>query len=425
MGLILIVLLAAGGCSRYGAGGSMTNGDRQDLELRGRFAIDEQVAPPVGIQSLRLHPEGRPGAPPVMELGRGTLQLSFDVLQGDARQYRIALSHRSKSWQASPIGPAVYMEGFYETTFGGGSPSLARNPSYRRYTYTIPNQRLRITKSGNYLLSVYNYQSDALLFRLPFFVTENRGRLQTRIETLYNQRADGRPAAQPFSRYAYPDFVQQPQFDLSFAWAPNQFWGRTRTTDFFDTATPGVMNAHLPRDKAFLANYAMLLLDLTSLSADGRQIVEVQPGPTPPVVVLRRDAPQLGQRTARFPAPVWGTAGRDTEAAYADVRFSLETDERDAPGEVYLVGDFNQWQIDPRYRMAFDSTAGLWRGQAVIRQGRYAYKYVRLRDGQLSDLAFDPAFTERLQQYTTFVYFKDPERRFDRLLQVHHSSVRE
>lgn len=417
----LLLLLSAflAGCSAYNSGQNGLPQQRQNQLLSGRFALPQAVAPPADIQSVQLYPTGNKTAPPVIEPGKNSLTLAFDYLGQGGRQFKISFSHRSKTWQESPIGPNIYMDRFFETYFTGGKQSFTQNPGYLHYTYSFPNERIHFTKSGNYLLSVSDYETNELLFRLPFFVSENKGALKTRIETLFTNRNEGRETAQPFSIYRYPDFVQQPQFDLSFFYVQNRFWGRSRQTDLFDTATPGEVHFHLERSRSFLQNYEFNVLDIRTFDADGRQIIEYQPAQTPPVIILRRDIQQFNKIISPYPGPVSGRPRDDRQAQYGKIHFSLETTSSIQPtDDIYLVGDFNNWIIAPEYGMQYDSTTGLWKGNALIKQGVYAYKYIRLVNNEVDDLALDQGFTDRGQEYLTFVYFRDPQRHFDRLLQV-------
>lgn len=415
-----ILALCLAGCSSYNSAGSekMFN-EKQNSALTGYFVLPQLVTPPAEIQSIQLYSGNDASTPPIINLsGNNTLTLEFDDLRSSVRQFKISISHRNQYWEKSPIPAIVYMGSFFEAYFGDGRKSFVQNPAYYHYTYQFPDERLKITKSGNYMLSVFDYDSNELLFRLPFFVSENKGTLATRVETVFAQRTDGRAVAQPFSEYRYPTFVQQPQFDLSFLYVQNQFWGRARKSEHYDTATPGIVNFHLSRDESFIADYEFNLLDIQKFEADGRQIIDIAPGKTPPEILLRRDIQQFNSRPSPYPSPV-GIPRDDRQAQYGSVTFSFETATSIAEEEqLYLVGDFNNWMIDQKYRMRFDSTAALWRGQALIKQGIYSYKYILMRNKQIDDLLLDQVFTQSRQQYITFVYFRDPQRNFDRLLKV-------
>jgi len=417
--LCSLMLFSAGCASLETASGEKSN--RQvSTGLQKRFTIAQQKAPPQEIQSVQLYKKGKIQSAPVINLNSSEkLSLEFDYLGESTKQFKIQVSHRSKTWEESPLPIDFYLSGFSEVYFSGGSKSFSQRPSYYHYSYEFPNSQLNFKVSGNYLLSVYDYNSNELLFRLPFFVTENKGSLVTRIESVYVRREDLRPEDQPFSRYSYPDFVEFPQFDLSYVYVQNQFWGRYRVVDNSDTSTPETVNFHLSRDRAFLGNYEFNMLDLRNLSADRQQILEVQQGEIPPKVILRRDIQSLDLKPGFAPNGRFGIPIDSRSAAYASVQFRLETAEK-IPGyeKVYLVGDFNNWTISENNRMQYNAQNGLWEGQAYIKEGEYAYKYVILKNGDMDDLSLDQGFLRTGQSYVTLVYFNDPTRNFDRLLKV-------
>jgi len=417
---ILVLLILTSACSSYNSSRKTAHHRSSNRSLKGQFTINQRVAPPADIQSLNLHPKGRRKAPPIIKLnGSDPLTLEFDYLGDKARQFKLTVSHREKDWSKSPIPQNAYLSGFFETYFNGGQMSFAQNPGYFHYSYSFPNDQIDITKSGNYLLSVYDNVTGKLVFRIPFFVYEDAGKIKTHIQHLYAQNKNGRPLAQPFSIYQYPKFVQQPQFNLSFKYVQNRFWGRARSSKYTDTSTPGEVHFHLGRNKAFIANYEFTLLDLRSFQPNGQNIINLQPGKTPPVVTLRRNIQQFSKKITHYPGSELGFPRNELHAEYGNIHFSLVTRKTISPtSKIYIVGDFNDWSIKPECRMHYDSTNQIWHGKALVKQGIYAYKYVLLKNNTIDDLALDRSFTNSRQEYFTFVYFKDPNRNFDRLLQV-------
>lgn len=420
----LLFLIA--GCASLDTGSGEVSNRLESPELQNRFTIKEQKAPPPEIQSVQLHKEGDIQSAPVISLNSSEkLSLEFDHLGEDTKQFKLSVSHRSKDWKESPLPVDFYLNGFSEVYFSGGSKSFSQRPSYFHYSYEFPNSQLNFKVSGNYLLSVYDYNSNELLFTLPFFVSENQGSLDTRVESLFVRRDDLRPEDQPFSRYRYPEFVAFPQFDLSYMYVQNRFWGRYRVVDNSDTATPEVVNFHLSRDRAFLGNYEFNTLDLRSLRADGQQILEVQQEKIPPKVILRRDVQSLDLKPGFAPGGRFGIPLDSRSAGYANVQFSLETAAGiTADEKVYLVGDFNNWSINENNRMHYSTQSGLWEGQAFIKEGEYAYKYVVVKNGKIDDISLDQGFLRNSQSYVTLVYYKDPTRNYDRLLKVGQTNRR-
>ncbi|WP_185958270.1 type IX secretion system plug protein domain-containing protein [Fodinibius sediminis] len=386
--------------------------------LRQPFSLAEQQPPPPDIQSVRLHPVGSPGAPPILLLNTSEqLILTFDDLSRQNRQFRVEMVHYSRSWHPSPLSPSAYLDGFSYSYIQESNQSFSRNPPYRRLEYRFPNERMAPSASGNYLLRVYDHQGNNLLFSMPFFVTEKEGDLQMRVETLFAQRTDGQVLHQLFSTYRYPGFVEFPRFDLSIQYVQNQFWGRSRAAGAPSTSAPGQVSGYLMQDEAFPANYASRLLDIRSFEADGRQIMEYRPDEHPPALLLRKDLQYLDSRA--YPASTPDPTATDRNARYARVHFSLETADSVSPDDdLYVVGDFNNWMISPDNAMRYDASTGLWKGTALIKQGVYTYKYIRATRQMVEDLAPIRRLSPPRQTYRGFVYFKDPDRNFDRLLTV-------
>lgn len=389
-------------------------------DLKNSFSIAPQVMPPRYIQSIQLYRSGSPDNPPVIRLGSGEqLVLEFDYLGDAAKQFRVEVTHRNQNWEESALAPGFYLTGFNTTYIQGGLKSLSRPPSYFHFIYEFPNQQLSFKVSGNYLLSVYDYNTDDLLFSLPFFITENEGVLETDIEGVFARRQDLRRQDQPFSRYIYPGFVEFPQFDLSFQYVPNQFWGRAKEVEFFDTSTPGEINFHLGQDQAFVGDYTFNPLDLSTLNADGRQILSIEEGSVPPRVVLRRDVQNLDPSGSPPPGSQFGTPSGERNASYASVLFRLETTAAiDSTQRIYIVGDFNNWTLRRSNRMRYDPQSKWWEGRALLKEGQYIYKYVILRQGTIDDLSLDQSFAPSNPEYIALVYYRDPARNYDRLLQV-------
>ena len=417
--ICLIVFMGMGCVATNQSGNSSTSQIDHTRHVQDGFALQQQQAPPNDIQSIQLHPQGHPKMPPVIKLNsQQRLVLSFDYLDTNSRQFWIEVSHRTQTWDQSAIGPSTYLESFYQAYIQSAKKSYSQRPSYQHVNYEFPNNDLKPAVSGNYLLEVYSYEDGHLLFSMPFFITEEKGSIDTRVETLFAQRKDGRPLAQLFSTYHYPKFVEYPQFDLSISFVQNQFWGRMQKSGFLDTITPGELNGHLGRDNAFIAN-EFRVLDLRRFEADGRRILTYQPGFTPPRIILHRDIQHLDINPRSFPLTNLGIPANNRNSDYANVEFSLEADSTISPSsDIYIVGHFNNWMINDLNKMTYDRGSQMWKGHALVKQGEYAYKYVLVTHNTIDDLALDQGFISSQSEYLTFVYFKDPDKKFDRLLKV-------
>lgn len=418
--LLLILTCMIGACASSGPNSGQKFSEFPRY-IENSLALSQQKAPPNDIRSIQLHPEGQPGRAPIIKLNSSQkLQLSFDYLGTQNRQFRVTVTHHNKKWERSAIVPNTYLESFSETTITTSEISFGQHLSYHHVAFSFPNNELQPAVSGNYLIKIYNTNNGGLLFSMPFFITEDEGTITTKVQRLFAKRSNGRPLHQLFSTYYYPDWVEHPQFDLSMAFVQNQFWGRTKVVKSLDTITPGQLHGYIERKDAFIGNYEFKFLDLRNFSADGRQIIAYQPEITPPRIILRRDIQNLDMNV-NLPAiaPGQGMIDNHRNSNYAQVVFRLDTgDQIPQTSEIYIVGHFNNWIIDDLNRMNYDPDEQLWKGRALIKQGQYAYKYVMIKNNRLDDLSLDQGYLSADQEYLTFIYFKDPNRHFDRLLKV-------
>lgn len=389
--------------------------------MEGAFTLPQQKASPNDIQSLQLHPEGQPGQAPIIRLNsEQQLELSFDYLGSQNRRFQVTVVHYDQDWQQSNIGPNTYLDSFSETSITSSQASFGQRPSYHHVRFSFPNNELRPAVSGNYLLEVRSADENMLLFSMPFFITEDAGTIETEVEQLFAQRSDGRPLDQLFSTYRYPGFIAYPQFDLGMSFVQNQFWGQTKIVKSLDTITPGELRGYIEDQNAFVGNYEFKHLNLQDFTADGRQIIAYQPETTPPKITLRRDVQNLDFDPHFDRSATLQKGPNDARnSRYAQVEFRLQAGDSISPSsDIYVVGPFNSWMITEQNKMDYDNIEQLWKGNALIKQGSYAYKYVIVNDNRIDDLSLDQGFLSNRQEYLTFIYFNDPDRHFDRLLKV-------
>ncbi|MFI5141914.1 MAG: type IX secretion system plug protein domain-containing protein, partial [Bacteroidia bacterium] len=93
---------------------------------------------------------------PIIDFDGGQqVTLSFDDLDGDSKSYYYTLVHCDALWKPSDLMQQEYLTNYFEEpiqtyTFSGGTTQ-----KYTHYTWSFPNNNMRISKTGNYLLKVY------------------------------------------------------------------------------------------------------------------------------------------------------------------------------------------------------------------------------------------------------------------------------
>jgi len=108
------------------------------------------------------------------------------------------------------------------------------------------------------------------------------------------------------------------------------------------------------------------------------------------------------------------------EADYVDVHFYLEKLKTlSSENKIFIVGDFNNHEINDKYKMRFNSNFNLFEAEIKLKQGFYNYKYILVdKNNNIIPGGIDGNFDETENEYNVVVYYRDFGQRFDRVIGV-------
>ena len=121
------------------------------------------------IKSIQLRPLQENNFTSIVPLGT-VLELSFDDLDNDSKDYQYKIEHMTHDWRKSRLLSSQFIDGFDENTIIDVTNSFNTFQSYTHYSVKIPNVNTVITKSGNYLLSVLNDYDEVIFTRKFVFM---------------------------------------------------------------------------------------------------------------------------------------------------------------------------------------------------------------------------------------------------------------
>jgi hypothetical protein len=123
------------------------------------------------IKTIQLRPLQENNFSSIVPVGT-VLELSFDDLDADSKQYKYKVAHKTHDWKPSRLLSSQYINGFDQNNIINVTNSFNTLQNYTHYSVQIPNINTEITKSGNYLLSVLN-SFDETVFTRRFVLYEN------------------------------------------------------------------------------------------------------------------------------------------------------------------------------------------------------------------------------------------------------------
>lgn len=84
-----------------------------------------------------------------------TLEISFDELSHDIKQYTYCVLHCDRNWHESPINSYEYLDGFTTNDIVDFELSINTQQEYTHYWLEFPNTNMQLKASGNYVLQIY------------------------------------------------------------------------------------------------------------------------------------------------------------------------------------------------------------------------------------------------------------------------------
>ncbi|HEY9195716.1 MAG TPA: DUF5103 domain-containing protein, partial [Mucilaginibacter sp.] len=105
-----------------------------------------------------------------------------------------------------------------------------------------------------------------------------------------------------------------------------------------------------------------------------------------------------------------------TDADYARVYFSLAANLPPGGGDPYIVGQFNDYQLNGQSKLTRGEDGRYFTSQ-LLKQGVYDYEYVWVdKTGKASDIPIEGSHFETENDYQLLVYYRPPSARWDELV---------
>lgn len=382
------------------------------------------------IQTVNFYPLNNPLGYPIIGLkDGGFLELSFDDMSEDVRDYQYEIIHCNSDWKQSELTEMDYLDGFNMELITDYEFSFNTLTNYINYRMTFPNNNVRVTKSGNYLLHIFEDGDRELpIITRRFMVSESRmqiiprmgrtgsvGKARTHQEVDFSVNHEGINIINPYN-------------DVKVVITQNGRW---------DNAITGLTPLFIRED--------LLVYDFQDkIVFEGGK--EHRNFNTQTLLYKTERVERIVEdKIDKFHVVLFGEGLRETEAYtfhndlngkfiienddqrgnanvrgdYAWVHFSLKTSEFEDQ-EVYVFGALSEWSIKDQFKMVYDERLKEYKGRAFLKQGFYDYSYAVV-DGAGETVQMDITegnSFETENEYHIYVYYRPVGARYDRLMAV-------
>ena len=375
------------------------------------------------IKSIQLRPLQEDNYSSIVPLGT-LLELSFDDLDADSKNYNYRIEHMTHDWQKSRLLSSQYIDGFDENSILSVTNSFNTFQNYTHYAVKIPNIKSVITKSGNYLISVIN-DYDEVVFSRKLVLYENETTVAVNVSRSRNTKTINTQQTVEFT-VNHPNLrINNPSQEINVVILKNENWNEkiielqptffkqnqlqytyTNQTNFWGG------NEYLNFDSKFIRNKSLNVVKI-----EMRDIFHhyLYPFTFEENKSYRYNPDINGQFVIR----TLEASNPNTEADYAMMHFTLFADEPFAEKEVYVYGAFNNFNINEENKLFYNFEDKSYQGAFLLKQGFYNYTFATVDKNEIIDTnEINGTYFQTENEYTVLVYYKPFGGLYDRVVGV-------
>ncbi len=378
------------------------------------------------IKSVKLNIASLPLSLPVIDLETPSpLLLVFDDLGEDVSDYSYTIRHCNSDWTASSLFEMEYIDGFAEGDIETYEFGYNTFTPFTNYQLILPNRDMAFTKSGNYLLIVYNSDSEEVVLSKRFCVVEPI--MQAVAEMISPAKVSKLRTHQEidFQILHRGINIKSPQTEISATVMKNGHW---------ESVIEGLKPVFIKSDKlvfdfqdkiVFPALNEFRNLNIRSFRSRTESIYEIEDLGSTYNIYLRYDEPRNSRpysyirdingqyiiETADFNDP-------NLESDYGNIIFTLKTKRPYYNSDVYIVGLMNDWSLTEENRMTYNESYQAYEGDVFLKQGFYNYMYavVDRTTGDIDYTDTEGSFFATENEYNILLYYRPIGTRYDRLV---------
>ena len=387
------------------------------------------------IRSVKFHPFDSETEYPVMNLNSpGYFILSFDDLEAYTKDFTYKIIHCNSDWTPSEdLDPMDYIDGFQENRFYEVQNSFSTRVPYTHYEVKLPNEDVKWTKSGNYLLKVYrdNDENDLIITR-RFMIVDTKMKIVPEMRSTAMPPYSMSHQELKFSIQHSGIKIGNAEEQIKTIILQNGQW-RNCIKNPEPTYIKNEEIGYNMLGKMLFPGYKEFRpLDIRSFKFRTLQVERLEEYTEGYELWLFEDVNRFGS-THLFTHDLNGNffmathEGRDAilEGEYGKINFSLKA-LSPYNGEVYLLGGFNNFQPTEEFKMIYNTDRRGYQLSTNLKNGFYDYCYGFIPKGseELNLQKIEGSSYETENDYLFLVYYKEFGGLYEQLVAIQKLNTR-
>ena len=403
-----------------------SNAQPYDIQMDNKIYMD-------GIASVQLFTGEDQLSAPVGVLGEATFHIAFDDLSVEVRHPKYTFIHCTHDWQPSQMNQIEYIEGFMEEDITQYDHSFNTIEPYLHYHAEFPNENISFSKSGNYILFVYDDSPDNPILTRRFMVVEPLpAKIVSDVHSAFDVNNRQTHQDVDFVVFTGAYRVRNPQQSVHATIQQNGRWDNAKYGLVYKSGNASELNfTYMDGANTFPGGAEFRTFDISTLRSNADRVVGISfVNRHTHVYVLQDDARPYSAYESRG-----NINGRcyyrnrnlvnEYSEDYAFTHFTLKSSFPFNEGNVYVFGELTDWQLLDEAKLHYNKEFDFWETELLLKQGVYNYQYVYLPYG--SD-AIDATYIEGSHYetnniYSIYVYFQEEGTSYDRLIGYHTCSI--
>ena len=379
------------------------------------------------IKTVIFHKLGSDFAYPIIELNSDSqIQLKFDDSDNEIKDFNYTIIHCNSDWQPSDLSPIEYIEGFVENQISDYESSFNTLILYNHYKLTFPNDDIKPTVSGNYILLVYeDFDRERIVLTRRFWVNEKKIHIKAEVKrsTLVSSISKSQEITFDISH----NFIQYPIDNLKVFIAQNN-----RQDNMLQNLQPAFIQGNKliynnPADLIFSGGNEYRYFNIKNTKYVTERVSSIHyenPYYYFRIVTDKNEAylPYSYHQDLNGERLITAdnTEDSDIESDYVFAEFILKRNTELLSGNFYVFGAISDWRLSENNKMIYDKKKKAYTLRLFLKQGYYNYEYAfaETKESEIDNTIIEGSHYETENDYIIYVYYREPGSVYDKLIGV-------